>query len=216
MAVVNNLDDGIRESICMIGNVFGALFQFEPYSDGNRDLYALLGDLDAEEAASSWPFASGEEARTALERMQKAIRESASDELLWEYRRLFVGPAPKAAPPWGSVYLDKDQVIFGTSTLDLRGWMRENGIAMQGADREPEDHIGRMLFLMSWLAENRPELLGAFLQEHFLTWAPHFLEVVVRESESDFFQALAQLCAASLQGIEGQLELEVPAVRYYR
>ena len=40
------------------------------------------------------------------------------EDLYWEYRRLFVGPQAKVAPPWGSVYLDKDQVIFGASTME--------------------------------------------------------------------------------------------------
>ena len=67
-----------------------------------------------------------------------------------EYRRLFVGPAPKPAPPWGSVYTDRECVVFGESTLALRAWMRAQGIARLVDDKTPEDHIGLMLVLMAW------------------------------------------------------------------
>ncbi len=38
------------------------------------------------------------------------------------------------APPWGSVWLDKENVLFGDSTLALREWMRANGIGHAGAE----------------------------------------------------------------------------------
>ena len=47
-----------------------------------------------------------------------------NEELVWEYRRLFVGPGHLPAPPWGSVYTDHECVIFGEATLALRAWMR--------------------------------------------------------------------------------------------
>ncbi len=49
------------------------------------------------------------------------------------------------APPWGSVWLDKESVLFGDSTLALRQWMRENGIALEADGNEPEDHFGTVL-----------------------------------------------------------------------
>lgn len=210
------LNDSLRERICFIGDVFGPLFLYEPSSDATRELYETLAAMDVRAAAEDWPFVSLDSAQPLLERIQGALGSSSEEDLLWEYRRLFVGPARKAAPPWGSVYLDKDQVIFGLSTLDLRQWMRENGIAKTTEDGDPEDHIGRMLLLMSWLSENEPEALPAFLQDHLLTWAPHFLQVVSRETEGDFFAALAQLCEASLEGMREELALTVPPVKFYR
>lgn len=85
----------------------------------------------------------------------------------------FVGPRKLAAPPWGSVYLDSEAVVFGDSCLAISRWMRAQGIELHEAEsREPIDHIGRMLALLSWLASNRPELVGEFLDQHLLPWAP--------------------------------------------
>lgn len=69
-------------------------------------------------------------------------------------------------PPWGSVWLDRESVLFGDSTLALRQWMRENHIAFEMQQNEPEDHFGTLLMLAAWLAENgreteRDQLLAA-------------------------------------------------------
>ena len=45
-------------------------------------------------------------------------------------------------------------MLFGDSTLALRQWMRENGIAFEMQQNEPEDHFGTVLLLAAWLAEN--------------------------------------------------------------
>lgn len=205
-----------RGSICMIGNVFGVLFLEEPFSQRASEIYGLLSDLDLDEVARTWPFVPEPTAYDLLHRAHDALEASSREDLIWEYRRLFVGPARKAAPPWGSVYLDKDQVIFGASTLELRQWMRENGISKTTDDEEPEDHIGRMLLLMAWIAENRPDLLTPYLQQHLLTWAPHFLEKVTEETSNGFFSAVSKLCGESLDGLARELAIEVQPVRLYR
>jgi hypothetical protein len=48
-------------------------------------------------------------------------------------------------------------VLFGDSTLALRQWMRENAIAFEMQQNEPEDHFGTLLLLAAWLAENGRE-----------------------------------------------------------
>ncbi len=71
---------------------------------------------------------------------------ASAEETLPEARqRLFIGPWALPAPPWGSVWLDKESVLFGDSTLALRQWMRENGIALEADGNEPEDHFGTVL-----------------------------------------------------------------------
>ena len=47
----------------------------------------------------------------------------------------------------GSVWLDRENVLFGDSTLALRQWMRDNGIQFAMQQNEPEDHFGSLLLL---------------------------------------------------------------------
>ncbi len=75
-----------------------------------------------------------------------------SEESLPQARqRLFIGPYALPSPPWGSVWLDRESVLFGDSTLALRQWMRENGIQFEMQQNEPEDHFGSLLLLAAGL-----------------------------------------------------------------
>ena len=138
------------------------------------------------------------------------------DDLMWEYRRLFIGPGAKPAPPWGSVYTDRECVVFGDTTLELRAWMREHGVARIVDERTPEDHIGLLLALMAWLAQYQPENLEEFLRLHLLTWAGHFLDELAEAAEHPFYEGLARLTKASLDGLQDALGLEVETPRFYR
>lgn len=212
----DEIDAATLESIVFIGDVLGPIFYYEPFAKENVDIYAALEQLDAEKASKEWPFANRDKACAALDLISDGLKNKDDDGLLWEYRRLFVGPAAKAAPPWGSVYTDKDQVIFGRSTLELRQWMREIGIAKLSNDGDPEDHLGLMLLMMSWIANNKPGKLKEFLSGHLLTWAPHFLEYVDNATENPFYKGVAQITSASLSGIENGLGLKVDRPRFYR
>ena len=156
---MDKLDDKSRAGIVFVGSTLGPLFLHDPEHDAQVVAAGLeaLATLDVEAAAKDWPFVSAEDAERALALMHEGLAEGTkSDALVWEYRRLFVGPLAKPAPPWGSVYTDKDMVVFGASTMQLRDWMRRNGIAIEkGESDEPEDHIGTMLVLLAWLAEER-------------------------------------------------------------
>ena len=120
------------------------------------------------------------------------------------------------APPWGSVYLDPECVIFGHSLLALRDFLKRHQIAFQSQQDEPEDHIGLMLMLAAYLAENRPHLLAEFLSQHLLTRAPHFLSQLANVENHPFYQGLAQLTLITLDDWKLKLNLSVPEVFFYR
>lgn len=228
---LSKVDDATLEGVALVGLTLGPLFACDPVLDRDRvgALYVTLSASDAHELAEDWPFVDRDEAYDALSKLVDGAARfedtlavdgeslAAVPALASEYRRLFVGPAKKAAAPWGSVYTDKDQVVFGASTLALRAWMRESGIELrQSGGEEPEDHIGMMLELMAWIAGNRPELLEDYLAIHLLTWAPHFLTLMQAATTSDFFNGLAALTRTSLLGIKNALALEVVEPRFYR
>ena len=112
-----------------------------------------LFELDLEK---EWPYGSRGELRDVAALLEDARALSLRD-LDREFHHLFVGPQHLEAPPWGSVYLDAEAVVFGDSCKDLVRWMRRHGIALhEGASREPADQIGRMLVLLSWICRNDP------------------------------------------------------------
>lgn len=223
-----NLDEATLEGVAFLGNTLGPFFLQDPRTGLAGAEFAAMAELDAQAAGAEWPFAEETEAVRDLGLMvdglaaSRAMSESenmafcADDDLMWEYRRLFVGPAAKPAPPWGSVYTDRECVVFGATTLELRAWMREHGVARIVDERTPEDHIGLMLALMAWLAQYQPADLEEFLRLHLLTWAGHFLGELAEAAEHPFYEGLARLTKASLEGLQEVLGLEVVTPRFYR
>lgn len=219
-ALKPSLDDQLLESIAYLGESLGPLFLYDPAEGEVAPLYSALREISPEYAADSWPFAEQASVQSAFELMHRSLDGSDSnpvpESIIWEYRRLFAGPGTKAAPPWGSVYTDRECVVFGETTLALRQWMRRNGISRPGDGTEPEDHIGLMLLLMSWISRNRPDLLEEYLTDHLLSWAPHFLQEMLDISSDPFFEGLALLTLSSLAGVQDSLDLEVSEPRFYR
>ena len=176
------IDEKTLEGIAFAGRTLGPLFRHDPLLDREKveALYVTLARSNPTALCEEWPFVAPDEALEPITDMVRGAKRfedelavdneslAATSSLADEYRRLFVGPAKKAAAPWGSVYTDRDQVVFGLSTLELREWLRKNGIEVRrGESEEPEDHIGTMLELMAWLADNRPQLLGDYVGPAF-------------------------------------------------
>ena len=211
------------EAAHFAGETLGPLFLLDPQQDAHAiaPLLDAFATMDVASAAEEWPARNKASVKNALAALQAGALQAlgspnGSDALTWEFRRLFVGPGPKAAPPWGSVYTDKECVVFGQATLELRSWMRSEGIARLGSTAEPEDHIGLMLSLMAWIAQNRPAALPPFLALHLMPWAPHFLQGMERAAEHPFYRGLAQLTLASLTQLSASLQLNVTEPRFYR
>ncbi len=206
-------------AVAFVGQTLGPFFSQDPAQGDAGGLYRAFSEMDPDAAAGEWPFAAPDEAAAALALMTGALAGMDGEVpagIVEEYRRLFVGPAKKAAPPWGSVYTDHEGVIFGDTALDLHDWLSAHGVLVTAGDRMPDDHIGRMLELMAWIAEQRPEILDEYLSSHLLIWSGHFLERVQDVSAHPFFTGLARLCACTLDGIQAQFALQPVVPRFYR
>lgn len=213
---MTNENDGI-EAIAFVCSALAPFFLNDPRTGNATNAFAAMAELDAENAATDWPFTEAAEASHDLELMHNGLASGTDhDDLVWEYRRLFVGPDRLSAPPWGSVYTDRECVIFGESTLALRAWMRRNSIVRTVDENTPEDHIGLMLSLLAFLAQTRPELIDEYLTGHLLTWAPHYLDELEEAALHPFYQGLARLTRATLNGISECRNLTVTLPRFYR
>lgn len=213
-----SLDDiTFREQLIFLGETLGPFFLQDPIKGNAGQAFKAMSLVDPHEAGIEWPFVEDILATQYLTLMHDGLQEGIdTEDLIWEYRRLFIGPEQKPAPPWGSVYTDHECVVFGASTLALRQWMREKGIGRIADTETPEDHIGLMIVLLAWLAENKPEVVEEYLSDHLLTWSSHFLNQLTKAARHPFYKGLALLTKASLEGIQATLRLEVTYPRYYR
>ena len=119
--------------------VLGTLFLEKPSSSTAK---LLLEGLASADLPAEWPYGDKAALEEIGEQLQCTVGADPAD-LDRDYHRLFVGPGKLAAPPWGSVYLDSESVLFGDSCVALQRWMRARGIELhEGESREPVDHIG--------------------------------------------------------------------------
>lgn len=198
------------ESISLTSKVLGAMLYYPPASEEVQPLIALLKTSDW---APLWPFATAEIKAQAAELFAQI--DEAEESAGQAYQRLFIGPYALPAPPWGSVYLDKESVVFGDSTLALRQWMRENHIEPLLTQAEPEDHIGLLLMMCAWLAENSPSLLNEFMAQHLLPWSGRYFELLQQKSEHPLYQGVALLAESTLSGWQQQLALKITSADLY-
>lgn len=204
------------EAVTFVGDALAPFFLQDPSHDEATPHLEAFASLDAEAAAAEWPYGNPSAIASGLRDMVEGLAGSSTEDLSWEFRRLFVGPEHKAAAPWGSVYTDHDGVIFGESALALASWMRTKGIDRLSREGDPEDHIGLLLALMAWIARNRPELLDEFLHCHLLTWSSHYLDKLESEANLPFYRGLAVVTRESLEGIQSERDIQVEYPRYFR
>ncbi len=202
--------------ISFVGETLAPFYLHEPGTDELKPFIEEFKSIDTKQVADEWPFVEKVEAQCALDEIQNGLLNVPIEDLMWEYRRLFVGPAPKPAPAWGSVYTDPDTVCFGVTEIKLSTWLSAHEIERMNSESDPDDHFGYMLRLMSFIALNKPDILDEFLQSHFFTWAFHFLELFIASTSNPLYHGVATLSLASLQGIKEVREISPVYPHYYR
>ena len=198
----------LYSTLSAFGRMLGSLFYYAPDQQQNPQLLSLLHSAQWQAEA---PFLSDVQ--------KSAIQAYFSDEHLsnaeQNYQHLFIGPDALPVAPWGSVYLDKEQVIFGESLLALRTFLEQHSLHFQLTQNEPEDHFGLMLMMMAYLAENKPEALAEFFEQHFLTWAYRFLSLFNQQPDS-LYVGLGKIAESLLIYAQQHLKLTPQAVEIYR
>ena len=103
------------ENVAPCALLLGTILLDKPSSSTVMPLLEGLASMDL---PAEGPY--GDEA--TLERISQQLRralKTAPADLDRDYHRLLVGPGKLAAPPWGSVYLDSESVLFGDSCIAL-------------------------------------------------------------------------------------------------
>jgi TorA maturation chaperone TorD len=120
-------------------------------------------------------------------------------ELETAYTDLFInrlGGAP--APPYGSVYLERDRRLMGQSTLQVAEAYRSVGLALEGCG-EPPDFLPTELEFLYFLVEQEEQALGrrnlaearaavarqaSFCRDLLHPWVPVFCERIQADGKA--------------------------------
>ncbi|MGO1310080.1 MAG: Tat proofreading chaperone DmsD [Kluyvera intermedia] len=198
-----------NDALAFSARVLGALFYFAPDRALAEPLVAAFTDGEWQ---TQWPYPIDN-----ADALSSDFSASADEPLTEAWQRLFIGPSALPSPPWGSVWLDRENVLFGDSTLALRQWMRDNQIAFDVQQNEPEDHFGTLLLLAAWLVENdRQEACDQLLAWHLLPWAQRFIAEFIEKANHPFFSALGQLTQQTLGHWQSHLLIPVADKKLYR
>lgn len=146
-----------------------------------------------------------------LENLKKALAadsEDILDKLKDEYTYLFVGPDKLPAPPWESVYLSKERILFQENTLNVRRAYLEYNFLPSNYPHEADDHLGLELDFMAHLSklaqdnfengqtEELKKVLQdqkRFLEEHLLKWIDEFAHDIQSSKSHLFYPSMADL-----------------------
>jgi TorA maturation chaperone TorD len=135
-----------------------------------------------------------------LERINLNSEEETQD-LLWDYTRLFIGPYRLPCPPWESVYASEKRLLLQESSDAVRAIYERLGVEV-GTPSVLPDHIGAELNFMGILLEKietglREEatyrqISKDFVEEHLRNWIPRFASDLEKAAETPLYKALAR------------------------
>ena len=212
-------EEGFTEAFAGSFSLLGTCLVESPKTQGWQRAFEALSSAVR---SAAWPFGDREELARAIEALDLAQVEGI-DSRVATYARLFRGPGRLQAPPWGSVYMDRDGVTYGWTWVELRSWMRAHGFSGTYEENDPEDHFGRLLVLAAAVAQKRPELLGEFLADHLLCFSGRFLDVLegaalarAGEPAGASYAALALVARMTLADVAALLGIVPARRRLYR
>ena len=187
------------------------------YESSRMTAFRLLSDCfflpnsGLSEKLENLEFSMGNVCKSALDLVQKMSKEFETNVDLEgfkvEFSKLFVGPYTLPAAPCGSVYLENERKMMGTSTQDVKDRYREAGLDTAKTFKDAPDHISAELEFMYYLIFKEIEAFTnsdietaigfiqrqkSFLEDHLLAWVPEFSNSIIENAENPFYPNLAR------------------------
>lgn len=195
----------MNQHIALMPRIIGSLFYYSPDSP---QINALIPQIESLSELFDWHD------KAKIAQICQSIRLPQEDELIWQFSVLFEGQGEMVAPPWGSVYLDKDNLLMGDSTVAYRHFLAQNGITFITDVCQPEDQFGLMLLAAAQLLEQeKNQAVKTLLEQHLMPWSYRYLECLANNTVSPFYAALANITTLFLQDLQRQYDLKPATLR---
>lgn len=199
----------VIKNINLPARLLGAFFYYSPNTDIITELSAVFNKI---EELFSWC-----DPELIMVQRDIILNNMTDSELPYQHSVLFEGQGYMPAPPWGSVYLDKENLLMGESAERYRLFLQQHNIVMQTGMNEPEDQFGLMLMALALLVESEQFSAAKILiSDHIMPWAPRYLSLLAQNEISPFYGALATIADHYLSQITEQLQLTIPFYYLYK
>ena len=186
-------------AIAVLPRVLGTLFYYSPTSEQASSVISSLSELPT---LLDWQDPG------LIEKAARQMCSVAPEQLTYQFSLLFEGQGHMPAPPWGSVYLNQENLLLGETSLDYRRFLAEHQLALDTQLNEPDDQFGLMLLAMAYFMEaENDDAVETLLTVHLLPWAGRYLELVAEVDETGFYRALAQVAKAFLGEVAAAYEV---------
>ena len=162
----------------------------------------------------------GQETAEQAKSLTDSFLQSDQQDLLIDFARLFVGPFEVLAPPFGSYYLDNQQMM-GESTVEVKEFYEKAGLEISESFNNLPDHIAAELEILYYLVFNEihacqseneksaqwfRDLRFIFTERHIGQWADAFAANIDQHARFTFYKELAKITCMVLNAQrEGEL-----------
>lgn len=135
------------------------------------------------------------------------------EEILNDHLRLFGGLGAPKAPPYESVYLSENQLLFQKQTLELKRIYESYGWSSTGNGKIPDDHIGIEIQFLNLMLEKyfetadgvcHNEITGDihhFIDAHLISWIVKWNKKLQKHATSNFYKGIGYLLVSCVQDI---------------
>jgi TorA maturation chaperone TorD len=176
------------------------------YNEPNSGLLDTLSDGVFDEAVYA---AENETVRQGIGEINAWFKSGSKEKLLdaarSDYMRLLVGVGKVLAPPWGSVYLNTDRLLFTEDTLKVRQFYERYGMKATKKYSEPDDHIGLELEFLAYLSEQgKIEAAREFVAKYIVPWLPRWNADVQKYAKTGFYKALGNMAMGGIDFFVGE------------
>ncbi|WNC69253.1 molecular chaperone TorD [Thalassotalea nanhaiensis] len=125
-----------------------------------------------------------------------------------EFSQLFLMDSKKGAPPYASVYLSDNGLMFQKAHDEMIALLKQQGLSVNKEFNEPADHIAIQLDYLGNLilaTLNSTDISEAydsqlqFINNNLMNWLPKFIEQMKNTNNSGFYQNISKLLLCYLQ-----------------
>lgn len=187
-----------KPDLAIVCKLFGALLYYPPQSFNEFPFGTYFEEDDVETPIKE------------INQILNAFKFADQNDLQAEHERLFTLQSDMPAPPWSSMYLDRESIQFGTAHQEYCDFIEHCGLGLRADAKDPEDHIGLMLIILGMLIEDGQEQhVKEMLGEYLVTWSNFYFANLKSVAENSPYSLLAEHTAHLLNILCKQYSAQV-------